>query len=125
MISGIMVIGLVILLLLSPYIYKIWIGDKLSIPFSLSLIITLYLILQVVLAPFTNFINGFGKLKLGIYTITLQLIIFLPVAILLGHKFGAFGIVLSMVFVHVISLVVEPLQVYKLINQKAYGIWNK
>jgi len=125
MISGIMVIGLVILLLLSPYIYKIWIGDKLSIPFSLSLIITLYLIFQVVLAPFTNFINGFGKLKLGIYTITLQLIIFLPVAILLGHKFGAFGIVLSMVFVHLISLIVEPLQVYKLINQKAYGIWNK
>jgi O-antigen/teichoic acid export membrane protein len=123
--SGAVVVCLIILLLISPYIYKMWIGNKLFIPFSLSLIITIYLIIQVISSPFTNFINGFGKLKLGLYLIALKLIVFIPLAILLGQKFGALGIIISMVLIQSTALIFEPIQTYKLINQKAYGIWNK
>ncbi len=123
--SFIAVIGLLGALFVSPWVYKIWIGDKLTIPFSLSLAITLYLIQQVVVAPFSTFINGFGKLKLGLYLITIKIIIFIPLAYLLGTHYKALGIVYSLLIIQLISMVQEPMQVFKLINQKANGIWNK
>lgn len=123
--SGIMILALFGALLISPFVYKLWIGDKLSIPFSLSMIITLYLIQQVIVAPFATFINGFGKLKMEIYLISVGIIIFLPMAYILGGKFGVYGIVLSIILIQLPSSIIIPIQVFKLINQKAKGIWNK
>ena len=123
--SLLMVIILAVLLFISPYVYEIWVGNNLNIPFSLSLIISLYLMSQVIIAPYSSYINGFGKLKLGLYMITCKIILFIPLAYFLGHKYGAFGIVLVMFLVQVPSLIIEPIQVYKLVGQKAYGIWNK
>ena len=125
MISFLMVFLLILALIISPWVYELWIGDKLIIPFSLSIVITLYLIQQVIVAPFSTFINGFGKLKLGLYIITTKLVVFFPATYFLGGMYGVVGIVLSMLFVQLVSIVIEPMQVFKLINQKAYGIWGK
>ncbi len=123
--SLLMAVFLIFALIISPWVYKLWIGDKLQISFYLTLIITLYLIQQVFIAPFSAFINGFGKLKLGIYVITVKVLIFVPLSLLLGNKFGAFGVVLSLLFIQLPSIILEPIQTFKLINQKAKGIWNK
>ncbi|MCD4744725.1 MAG: oligosaccharide flippase family protein [Bacteroidales bacterium] len=123
--SGVMTLILIGALLISPFVYKLWIGDKLTIPFSLSLIISLYLIQQVIVMPFSTFINGFGKLKLGMYILPMKIILYIPLAYFLGEKFGAFGVVLSMLLIQLTSLVIEPIHVFKLVNQKASGIWNK
>ncbi len=123
--SGIMVLALLGALLISPYVFKLWIGDKLVIPFSLSLVITLYLMQKVVTAPFSMFINGLGKLKLGLYVVTVKLILFIPLAYILGKKYGALGIVFSLLLMQIISLIIGPIQVFKIINQKANGIWNE
>ncbi|MDN3641806.1 oligosaccharide flippase family protein [Lutimonas halocynthiae] len=123
--SGVMVIGLVLALIISPYIYQLWIGEKLIIPFSLSLIITLYLIQQLIIAPFSTFINGLGKLKLGLFLISIKLFLFFPLAYFLGTYYGEIGIVMSMLLIQIPSLIQEPIQVFKIINNSAYGIWNK
>lgn len=125
LLSFAMSIGLIVLLFMSPVIYKIWIGNKIDISFSLNLIIALYLIQQLFIAPFSNFINGLGKLKLGMYIITAKLLLFIPLAYFMGNKYSANGVVLSMLLIQLPSLILEPLQVYKLVNQKANGIWNK
>lgn len=125
MISVLMVFLLIGALFFSQWVYKIWIGDKLIIPFALNFIIMLYLAQQVIVRPFSTFISGFGKLKLGLYVITIKLTLFLPLAYFLGRAYGALGVVLSMLLVQLPSLIIEPIQVYKLINKKASGIWNK
>lgn len=125
LLSLFMVFLLVIAFFMSSYVYQLWIGDKLTIPRELSLIITLYLIQQVLIAPFSTFINGFGKLKLGVYINTIKLIIFFPLIYYLGGYLGAFGIILSMLIIQLPSLIIEPIQVFKLIKNQAYGIWNK
>jgi len=101
------------------------VGDKVHISFSLSLIITVYLITKLILAPFSAFINGFGKLKLSLYLLIFQMIIYIPLAFFLGEKLKAEGIILSMTILNLSSLFQEPLQVIKLVNKKAYGIWNR
>jgi len=123
--SGIMTIGLVIALFISPYIYKLWIGDKLTIPFSLSLVITLYLIQQIVIAPFSTFLNGFGKLKLSMYILPFKILLFLILAYFMGRNYGAIGVVLAMLLVQLTTIAIEISQVLKLINNRATGIWNK
>jgi len=123
--SAIMIIMVVILLSISPFVYQVWIGNKITISFELSLSVTIYLILTIMLTPFSQFINGLGKLKLSLYSITVSLIIFIPLALFLGKYYGSIGIVTAMAIIQLLGLLVMPLQVYKIINQKAKGIWNK
>ncbi len=124
-VSVIIIILILILLIFSPFVYNVWIGNKIIIPFDLSLSVTIYLILTIILTPFSQFINGLGKLKLSLYSISLNLSIFIPIAIFLGNNYGSTGIVAAMSVVQLFTLLIMPLQVYKIINQKAKGIWNK
>lgn len=125
MLSAIMSVFLIVLFLFSNIAYKYWIGDKILIPFNLSLMITIYLLVQLFVAPFSQFISGFGKLKLGLYAITVKIILYVPVTIFFGKLYGAFGVVLAMTIIQFPSLFFEATQTYKIINQKAHGVWSK
>lgn len=124
-ISIVMIILLILALIFSPIAYEFWIGKKLTIQFSLSFIITIFLIEQIIIAPYTAFINGFGRLKLNIYLQTFGIIIYLPMSYFFGSLWGVYGIVSSIIVLHFPWLFIEPIQVYKIINQKASGIWNE
>jgi O-antigen/teichoic acid export membrane protein len=119
-------LGIVIMLIFSPFLYKIWIGDRVSIPFKLSLIFAVYNIGTIFLAPFTHFINGVGKLSLGIRVVIFKMVVFLPVSIFLTNKFGAMGLVFGMLIVNLMpNIMFETLQYKKIITRTATGIWNR
>jgi O-antigen/teichoic acid export membrane protein len=117
--------GVVLMLLLNQWAFKIWIGDKVIVPWLLSIVFTIYAILTIILTPFSNFINGLGKLKLTTYVTILKSILFFPLAIFLTKTFGIAGIVLTLCLIQIIGLLMEPLQVNMILNKKASGIWNK
>lgn len=123
--SVLMILGLIVLLLICPYVYSIWIGDELTIPFSLNLIIALYLIQQAFLAPYSQFLNGFGKLKLSLIVLTAKIVLFVPLTWFLSSGYGAVGVVAAMLLIQLPSLILEPMQVYRLIHHKANGIWKQ
>ena len=119
-------IGIILLLILSPFLYKIWIGDRIIIPFKLSLIFAVYNIGVILLAPFTHFINGVGKLSLGMRVVIVKMIVFLPISIILTNKFGALGLVLGMLIVNIMPNILFTVKQYKkIITRTATGIWNK
>ena len=119
-------LGIILLLILSPFLYKIWIGDRVIIPFKLSLIFAVYNIGVVFLAPFTHFINGVGKLSLGIRIVIFKIVAFLPVSIILTNKLGAMGLVFGMLIVNLMpNVFFETLQYKKIISRTATGIWNR
>lgn len=119
-------LGIVLMLIFSPFLYKIWIGNRVSIPFKLSLIFAVYNIGVVFLAPFTHFINGVGKLSLGIRVVIFKIVAFLPVSIFLTNKFGAMGLVLGMLIVNLVpNIFISTIQYKKIINRTATGIWNR
>lgn len=117
--------GILLMLVVSTYVFEAWVGDKVDIPFALSTAIAIYLIILAVEAPLSNFINGVGKLRVMLALYVVQLSIFLPLAYYLGTKFGAVGIVSSMIVVQLPPLFFQFRQVHLLLNQKATGIWNK
>lgn len=119
-------LGEILMFISAPIAYKIWIGDSLMIPTSLSLITSIMFTFYIIFAPFTHFINGVGKLRISIIICILAMFIYLPTAICFTKLFGATGLVLSMVLVNSIpSALVEPIQYFKIINKKAKGFWNK
>lgn len=126
LLSIVFVLGIICLLFTSNILYKIWLGNRIQIPFNLSLVMAFYALIIVVLSPYTQFINGVSKLKLSINIVWIKALLFIPLAILLSKtSLGICGIMLATCILNFTGIVMEPLQYNKIINRKAYGIWNK
>lgn len=116
-----------LMLFLSDYFYNFWIGDAIQIPFQLSLVMGLFVTMITFNMIFSQFINGVGLLKLSLITATISMILNIPLSILLGSYFnlGSTGVILATCFCLCYSLILKPLQYFKIINNSANGIWNK
>jgi O-antigen/teichoic acid export membrane protein len=114
-----------IMLVSSNFIYRMWVGKEIVVPFSISIVIAAYVILNAWCAIFSNFLNGVGKIKLQIYGGVLGALINIPLAIFLGKHMGISGVLLSTCILAAVSAVWSPIQYRKLITNTAKGIWNK
>ena len=119
-------------LILSPLIYYAWVNywmresqNILAISFFLSFAVCLYISatcwLNICIYP----INGIGKVKLQMYSSIVEMILIIPLALWMGHKWKAPGIALAPVIVYLPRMIWAPIQLNKLIKNKATGIWNK
>jgi len=120
------------LLLLSPLIYYAWVNywmrenhNVLAITFLLSFAVCVYTSatcwLNICIYP----INGIGKVKLQMYSSIAEMLLILPVALWMGHHWKSPGIALAPVIVYIPRMIWAPIQLNKLINNQAVGIWNK
>lgn len=118
---------IVIMVLLAPYAYRLWIGDMVAIPFTITLCMAIYFGIAVLYAPFNYFINGTGKLRLHMYSFIIGAIINIPLSIFLVKyvHLGTEGVIIATSICVLPNLVLFPLQYSKLINKTAVGIWNK
>lgn len=125
-ISLIFCVLIILMTIISPFIYEIWLNGKIQIPLSLSIAMACYAIINVFLSPYTNFINGIGKLRLNVLMVSFSIIGYIPFAIWLGNSVGnSTGIIIALCCVNATGLYFQVIQVNKLLNKKAYGIWNK
>lgn len=119
-------IGIIIMLFISPYIYTIWLGPQINIPFSLSVIMALYATINVFLSPYSQFLNGMGKLYIITRLVVFNIILYIPFAILLTKSpLQSSGVMLATCILNATSIPFQIFQTNRLVNQKAIGIWNK
>lgn len=121
----IMVIGGIILIVLSPFLYQIWLKSRILPDLTLLILMLLYFASLTRTAMYRYFMNGVGKIKLQLYVTTVQSLLHIPIAIILGIYFGIYGVVSSMILWNILNIVWEPLQFKKIVNQTVKGIWNK
>lgn len=114
-----------VMFLFSSFIYRIWVGKEIIVPVSLSAVIAGYVVLNAWNGIFSHFLNGVGKIKLQLYLAIFGSLLNIPLAIFLGKELGIYGIILSTTLISLMASVVTPLQYYKIINNKARGIWAK
>ena len=60
-----------------------------------------------------------------VYNSIIMSIVNIPLALYLGHLWGALGVVFSVGFLNMITAAISYVQVNKIINNKAHGIWAK
>lgn len=116
---------LVVMILCSDWFYIIWVGEKITIPFSLSLSMALFVLLFTFNMVFTQFINGVGKIKVQLITAIISMVLNIPLSILFAKTFnlGATGVILATCVSLSYAVILRPIQYYKIINNKAKGIW--
>lgn len=123
--AAFLVMGFVVLMVAcSPWVYHLWVGEAVQVPWSVSVMVGLYVITNVWNTFNSLLLNGMGKIRLQLIVSLFGTVVNVPVAVLLGHSYGIEGVVLSSVLLNLISAVYAPIQVRKLLNQRASGIWN-
>jgi O-antigen/teichoic acid export membrane protein len=120
----VLVTGGIIMLVLSGFVYKVWIGNDYTVPFSISILSLSWILLNAWNGIFSQFLNGVGKLKLQLIFGISTALINVPLAIFLGERIGISGVLLANVFLGFIGACVYPIQYQKIISKRATGIWN-
>lgn len=120
------VVGILLMLFFSDYIYKYWIGDTVKIPFILSLLMALYVSLHTFISIFVTFIFAAGKIKLQVYLAIFAAILNIPLSYLLAKYFelGPAGVILATILCIAPNIILGPMQYTKIINGKDRGIWG-
>ncbi len=113
------------LFLISPFVFNLWLGDKVKISFSLSFTMALYTIAICWMMIHNIFINGIGKLKLQFYLYIIATIVNIPICILLAKLCGLIGVTISNIIVVVFIGCILYIQSRRILAGKAVGIWNK
>ena len=86
----------------------------------------LYTLINVFLSPYSQFINGMGKLYIATRLVVIIIIFYIPLAILLAKSpLQLAGVMLATCIINGIGIPIQVYQTNKLINQKANGIWNR
>jgi O-antigen/teichoic acid export membrane protein len=103
-----------------------WLGDKVTVPWLLSFAVSIYVIQYLILAPYSQFINGTGKLYVTLCVISVGTIGFIVLAIILGKtSLGVAGVVFASCIIKSASLFLEPYQTRLILSNKTYGIFGK
>jgi O-antigen/teichoic acid export membrane protein len=125
-ISFISLFFILLMVIFSPFVYKIWIGPNVTVPLSLTIYMALFFSLTIFYSPFTYFINATGKVKVQMYSIAVTSVINIPLSIFLAKNLnlGVSGVILATIICLIPHAIICPIQYLKIINNRAYGIWN-
>jgi O-antigen/teichoic acid export membrane protein len=113
------------MLTISNFSYRIWVGDQIQVSFLLSMSMAIYVILFMWMSLYIYIINGIGKVQLQVYASIVEIIFNIPFSIFLGKIFGIKGVVFSMILFVLFRCIWAPMQLRRIINNSAQGIWNR
>lgn len=119
------IVGVVIMVVVSPFVYRWWVGDNVNITIYQSILVGTYVLIAVWGNIHGTLINGMGKVWFQVYYSLAIMALFIPLTLVLGHTFDIYGILLAMILVNVPGFICGRYQVIRLINGTAVGIWNK
>ena len=108
----------ILMLLVSPFVYKIWIGDKVSIAFMLSTAILVYNIVTMFSNIFVYVLNGIGDLKVQTYACIFSPILYLGVFFLCTKELnvGIYSVIIASILANYNGLILAPIQCKKVLN---------
>lgn len=117
----------VLMFLIADKVYLLWVGPTVSVPKSVSLMMTLFVIISLLGSTTNTFINGTGKIRLQLITALISIVITIPLAYLFCKvlDFGPAGVIMATICTTLPTMILWRIQYQKIIGNKATGIWNK
>lgn len=119
------VCGGIVMLFVSGIFYRLWVGDMVDVPFSVSASTLVYVCFFNLNNCVTYLINGLNKIFVQIIISLVVTALYIIIVLAVGGKLGVEGIVLSMAASYAVMSCVHLYQCHLLINGKAKGCWNK
>lgn len=115
----------IMITLVSPFIYKIWVGDSVDVPFLMTTMVCLYVMAYCWMQLNGTYLVGMGKIKLQTIITMVGMIIHIPLSFFLCSYIGCYGVVCSMFIINIIYAIVGHVQTGLLLEKNATGIWNE
>jgi len=121
----ILIIVIVVMILCSNWVYKLWIGQGLLIPYSLTISMGVFVIQNTWIIIFTYFVGGVGKMRLITIIHIFAGALNIPLCIFFAMiGMGSTGVMLATIICLLPQSILIPIQYKKIINGKAIGIWS-
>ncbi len=117
---------IVLMTVLSGFVYDLWIRGQAYVPFSITLLSAVYQFIILLSMRYSYVLNGLGVLHLQLICTITAAVVFIPLAIFFGrltHDINS--LIVVMCTVNLPGLIVNYIQYHKIINGKATGIWIK
>jgi O-antigen/teichoic acid export membrane protein len=112
--------GVVIMVLGSALIYKLWIGDRVQIPFALSAVVGAYAITNILANPYSVFLNSTGNVRILVILAPLSILLFAGCCYLYSWLLNdVISIPLAMITSNFIGLLAQPPVLKKTIENAA------
>lgn len=116
---------IVVLLLLSEFIFDIWLGDKVETDFRLTVCMAIYAICQIISQIYMYPLNGMGKVRIQLIVYLFFAVVAIPGIIYFTRLWGIVGTMIVPTLTFFVQSIVNKVQVMKIINKRATGMWNK
>lgn len=115
----------ILMIIVSPIVYQLWIGEKAHVPLIMTVLIGIYTIVHSWDIIQVNMINGIGAIKLQTYMTLIGLIVHIPLSLFLGRYVSCYGVIISMIVINMIYSTTFTIQIRKILNKTAKGLWLK
>jgi O-antigen/teichoic acid export membrane protein len=116
----------ILMIIFADFIYAVWVGKEIEVPFLLSLLTGLFVIVVNWNNIFGYFLNGVGKVRLQFYNAIITAVANIPLSIFLRSilNMGISGVMLSTIICLIFGFIWAPVQYLKLltIKQQESGI---
>lgn len=122
---GISVFVALIMLVLSEYFYAVWIGKSIRVTFSLSMLMAIYVIIMNISALYMNLVNGIGTMRIQLIIYMIFAILSYPSMVYFVRNLGIVGICVFPTLAYLFQAVFAKVQIEKILNGTAVGIWKK
>lgn len=109
-------VGLVFMVLISKWIYSLWIGNEVFIPLSMSVLMACFTYSSIWNWTYSNFLCGLGKLNIISGYVTIILILYYPLSIYLSNLCGINGVITSILILNSIGAVLYFTQFHQIIK---------
>lgn len=119
MVIGCIFITLVLMVVISPVCYRLWVGDDVVIPIELSISTALYVFVLMVSLRYSYMLNGVNALRIQLIFTIGSTVVFLPLAWFVCSRFNTVtSLVLTMCFINLPGLVANAWKYYKIFYKK-------
>lgn len=115
----------IIMVVLSPVAYNLWIGDKVEVPYMMTVLVALYVMAYGWMNVNGTLIVGMGVIRIDTIIAVIGMFVHIPLALMLSHYCSAYGVVISMFIINSFYGWVLFIQLRKILNNTANGIWIK
>ena len=110
---------LLIMLMVSGFVYSVWIGSEVQVPFDLSAATALYIFILCLSQRYSYILNGIGQLRIQLLCIVPATIVFLPLAWWVCKSFGTVSaLVCAMCLVNTPGLIANAWKYYRVFPLK-------
>lgn len=118
-------VGVTAMVMVAEPVYTVWVGNRVTVPFSVSFVLGLSVVIICWNNTTVAVINGLGKVKIQLLCSLVAAFVNIPLAIYLGRELdlGSAGVMLATCLSLLPAMVTGTIQAKKLINGTARGIW--